>query len=937
MAVADLAGFDDAVEGAAFAFSLTLTLTFAFAFSLTLTFAFSLSLALAFSLAFALAFAFSFAFSFARLHADLVVAAGAHAGAVVGGGTADGQGLRAGADGQAHPRARAKVRADPCLSWPRWRCCRVDHVSAPEFNDWDLTALSPLPAWVLGAAAGVLLLALAMSWQSSRGGPLRLRVALLLLRASLLGLVFVALLEPGRRLLQTSREPDRVVVAVDTSASMAVGEGQAQRSRVAAAAAKRILEDLKSREPAVAAELWFFDSDVRGAPVDELDAMASGARVSQGKTSLISGPIVRADNADGVSGVGNDGDGGDDVTSAPDAAGLPLGALIIISDGADTGGLGPALSAELRERAGRLGAPRSGDADVRAPIHTVAIGSDAAFKDVAIERVVADEFAFVRNQVKVDVVLRQRGFSGSRVPITLAEDGVVVARTELTLVDNATAGDELRATMTFSPQRAGKRLYTVSVPVLDGEAIAENNRVDFTMKLIRDRIRVLQVAGRPSWDERFVRRLLKENPSVDLISFFILRSPSDISGAPNSELSLIPFPTRELFTEQLSTFDVVIFQDFNYRPYNMGIYLQNVADYVKGGGGFLMMGGDLSFSEGDYAGTPIEGVLPVRLLAGHGHTSTDDFSPTVTDVGRRHPITDVSGTVRDAAAADPFSALPPLQGINKTGGLVPGATALLTHPFENGPDGSPQPVIAVADIDKGRSVAIMTDSTWHWSLPQVGQGAGRSDAHRKLLANTLRWLIRDPELSRVKLNLDADARGVEPGAPVSADVRVQDALYQPLEGAQVKIELIPLDSDARGDGIAPVANATDDDAIVTGKDGSARVVVHPDRTGAWRVKATVSKDGAIIGSDEDVFVVRKASLERLFAEARPEVLGAIAAAAGGRAVGPDDVTGLTVVDHQRTRIQRQKTEPIWNTWVTLAAIAGLAVVEWWWRRRRGFA
>ena len=129
------------------------------------------------------------------------------------------------------------------------------------------------------------------------------------------------------------------------------------------------------------------------------------------------------------------------------------------------------------------------------------------------------------------------------------------------------------------------------VPVDPEERIVQNNRLDFTLKVIRDRLRVLQVSGHPSWDERFLRQLLKENPSVDLISFFILRTPTDQSGAPSSELSLIPFPTRQLFTEELHTFDIVIFQDFDYLPYNMSHYLGNIRDFVKdAGGGFLMIG-----------------------------------------------------------------------------------------------------------------------------------------------------------------------------------------------------------------------------------------------------------------------------------------------------------------------------------------------------------
>ena len=798
--------------------------------------------------------------------------------------------------------------------------------SQQAFNDWDLTILSNLPVQVLAVSALALVVAVALSWQSTRGAPTTTRVSLLLLRIALAVAVFVVLLEPGRRLLATSKDPNRVVVAVDTSASMSVGDGAAQRSRVAARAALDVIADLQTRDMPLVPEVWVFDQGFRVASVAELEAMKAGTVPATGTETRLSLPILRADDAAAATG------------SADAAArGLPLGAVVIISDGADTTGLTEALNTDLRERIAQLGSGGGtpGTSAQQAPVHTVVVGADARFRDVVLERAIADEFAFVRNPVTVEVVIRQRGFGAALLPLTLAEDGVVVARSEVTLGD----GPEQRVTFTFTPQRAGKRLYTVAAPVLDGEAIAENNRLDFTIKLIRDRIRVLQVAGRPSWDERFVRRLLKENPSVDLISFFILRSPSDISGAPNSELSLIPFPTRELFTEQLSTFDVVIFQDFNYRPYNMGIYLQNVADYVKGGGGFLMMGGDLSFSEGDYEGTPLADVLPVRLLPGRGHIDTDDFIPTVTDIGRRHPITDVSGAVASTGATDVFGALPPLQGINRTAGLIEGASALLTHPFHNGPDGQPQPVIAVADVNKGRSVAIMTDTTWHWSLPQVGGGGGRTDAHRKLLANTLRWLIRDPELSRVKLSLDADARGVEPGTPVVAEVRAQDNVYQPEAGATVKVQLIALDGSSGGVGAVavPAVPAVPADAVVTGKDGSARVTLFPNKAGAWRVQATVTKNGQTVGVDDEVFVVRQASLERLFGEARPELMGAIAAAGGGQARDADTVTGLPVVDHGRVRIHRQRTEPIWSTPWALLAIVGLAAVEWWWRRRRGFA
>ena len=113
-------------------------------------------------------------------------------------------------------------------------------------------------------------------------------------------------------------------------------------------------------------------------------------------------------------------------------------------------------------------------------------------------------------------------------------------------------------------------------PVQAGEVVDSNNSKSIVLKVIRDRIRVLQVAGRPSWDERFIRELLKRNPNVDLISFFILRSPTDQHKAPQDELALIPFPVNDLFNSELPTFDVVIYQNFNYRPYRMAHYLINV-------------------------------------------------------------------------------------------------------------------------------------------------------------------------------------------------------------------------------------------------------------------------------------------------------------------------------------------------------------------------
>jgi uncharacterized membrane protein len=757
----------------------------------------------------------------------------------------------------------------------------------PTFNASELASLTGLSGWVLGACALAAAGSLWLSAIGTRGAPTRVRVGLVALRAGFLLGLLVLLLEPGLRLMEKSREANRVVMLVDTSASMANSDEGTTRAQRAARAADQLQDDLAQRDAPFVADLVRFDKTATPLPAESLAALQSGAEAPAGDgTSLLA--ALRAVNA------------GQDAR--------PLGGVVLFSDGADTTGLADELTPAVREEATRLGVP----------VHAVMTGRARAFIDIAIERIIADDFAFVRNKVTIQAVIRHEGFEGQTLPLSLREDGKPLLVRETTL--NADA-ERTTVEFVFEPKSAGKHVYTVVAPVRPKESVAENNRLDFTLKVIRDRIRVLQVAGRPSWDERFVRRLLKENPSVDLISFFILRSPTDVSGAPSRELSLIPFPTRELFTEELHTFDVVIFQDFNYRPYNMGLYLKNVKEFVEeAGGGFVMIGGELSFSEGDYDGTPIADVLPVELLPGHGHTSTESFQPLLTPAGRSHPITDLGEL---ASGDNPFAALPPLEGVNLVAGLAPGAESLLVHPFLNA-GGKEQPVVAVREVGKGRSLAILTDSTWTWSLPHVGAG-GRGDAHRRLFANALRWLIRDPELSRVKIHFERGTVG--PSEDVPFEVRSFDPSYRPQGGAEVQLTLVPLDG---GEAPAPLSGTT-------GSDGAWRGTITPPAPGAYRVVASAKRDGRAIGRAENAFVVRGARAEKLHAEPRPDVLKAITRATGGELVEPNDVTELEFKDQGVEKIHRQKTEPLWHHWLPLLLVVICASGEWYWRRRRGFA
>src|SRR5207248_7873057 len=317
--------------------------------------------------------------------------------------------------------------------------------------------------------------------------------------------------------------------------------------------------------------------------------------------------------------------------AAAGTGGRPLAGLFVASDGAD--------NAELSE-----GVSQTAAAELRklsAPVFALPLGAQA-LKDLAVEKIAVDDFAFVRNQVTVDATLTARGFGSTDVPVVLRREGQVVAQKTVHIGSGQARYD---AKLAFVPDRTGKFAFTVSVPVYEGEALAQNNQKSFVLKVIRDRVRVLLVVGRPSWHVRFLRQLLKRDPNVDLISFFILRTPADDTHSSQDELSLIPFPTQEIFQEQLKTFDLVIFQDFGNRPwYHLSQYLDGIASYVRDGGALAIVGGEQALSASDFATTAIDSVLPVNLTSGGPPVDETPAQVRLTDAGKRHPMTElVSG------------------------------------------------------------------------------------------------------------------------------------------------------------------------------------------------------------------------------------------------------------------------------------------------------
>jgi uncharacterized membrane protein len=565
---------------------------------------------------------------------------------------------------------------------------------------------------------------------------------------------------------------------------------------------------------------------------------------------------------------------------------------------------------------------------IGAPITTVATGGDAP-RDVAVERVAVDEFAFVRNTIDIEATIASRGFEGERVTVALRREGSTITQRSVELREG-----RVTVPLSFAPDATGTFVLTVAAPVLDGEALTQNNTRSFVLRVIRDRVRVLLVAGRPSWDERFLRGHLKQDPNVDLVSFYILRGVTDHAG-PQDELSLIPFPVAEIFGEQLRTFDAVLFVNFAYQPYrslDIERHLPAIRDYVRNGGAFAMLGGEQSFGEGRYAATPLAEILPVEALEGLG-LAVEEFRPRLTSEGRRHPVTNL--VAGDAANGAAWASLPPLPVLNPTRALPAssGSRVLLEAPGVV-IGGRPAPLIAVREVGAGRTLAVATDSSWFWGFLAAEQG-GSTRAYQRFWTNALRWMVRDPDLAPVRV--DPDAREVDLGSPIGVTVTASAPDWSPAAGAPVRVELL-----GEGGGAAARAEGT------IGPDGSAHLRVSaPGAPGAYRVQASVAtRCGPDAPCPADApreqataaVAVRAAGPEDLELAPRPALLRELAEATGGRFVDAGDrLPDLPLAEAEVVEVGRREDRPLWDRAWTLLALSMLVGAEWVLRRRWGHA
>ncbi len=372
------------------------------------------------------------------------------------------------------------------------------------------------------------------------------------------------------------------------------------------------------------------------------------------------------------------------------------------------------------------------------PIHALITGApDEIDRRLVVVR--APSFGIVGKTVEMTVRIEDAAApQGARTQMTLRRDGGDT--------DSMTLPIGIDFTMTLDVEHGGHTVWELGIEPGTRELTLDNNRAVVTVNGVRDRLRVLLVSGEPHAGQRTWRNLLKADPSVDLVHFTILRPPEKQDGTPIEELSLISFPTRELFEVKLREFDLVIFDRYRQRGVLPPAYLRNVVEYVHEGGALLEAGGPAFASPFSLYRTPLGAALPGEPT---GALYERGFRPQVTPLGLRHPVTaGLTGGPRDpveaAAANAPASSAEPHWGRwfrQVEVDALRGRT--LMSGIEN------RPLLILDRVGKGRVAQLNSDHIWLWSRGVEGGGP-----QAELLRRLAHWLMKEPDLEEDDLRAE---------------------------------------------------------------------------------------------------------------------------------------------------------------------------------------
>jgi uncharacterized membrane protein len=733
------------------------------------------------------------------------------------------------------------------------------------FSKGKFVLLGSWPVWVLIVliVASAALLAYVF-WRKRKDlAPslnTRRRAILWALQCAFVALLLLLLWEPALSVSALRPQQNIVAVVVDDSLSMATKDaGRSRRDEAARLLDSGLLTKLQKR---FQVRLYKLGADTkRIQQTSELHASEPATHLGAGLDRL-----------------------------ASESGALPIGAVILLSDGADNSG-GVTLDTLSALRARHL------------PVSTIGFGKDRLEKDVELDRVDLPVRTLASSKIQAQVSIRENGFDGKKAKLSISDGVSVLASRDVVL-----KGDQQNETLEFNAGNAGPKTIYASIEPFQGEENAQNNRLTRVLEVDGGARRILYMEGEPRWDFKFLRRAVEDDPALHIVS--LLRTTQNklyTQGVANVH-ELDGFPTKP---DDLFAFDGLILGSVE-SAYFTDAQQQAIQQFVdRRGGGLLFLGGRASLADGGYGRPPFKELLPVNLPQRKNTFRRDMAEAYLTDAGKQSLICRIEDNPQKSL--DHWKILPYLANYQDAGTPKPGAVVLAQMKA----GGANLPLLITENYGRGRTAVFATGGSWRWQMQQPVEDMSSEMFWRQLL----RWVVSESP-SRVTETTQKTLLSDSGEIRLTADVR--DTAYMPandatvearIEGPEGISEIIPLRPEQRKEGIYS---------------GSWTAP----KQGAYIAEVTARRGAEELGRDVMSFRREDGVAENFHREQNRELLEKLASETGGHYFRARDAGRLVDdIAYSDAGITARETMDLWNMPIVFLLAIALRSAEWLLRRR----
>jgi uncharacterized membrane protein len=737
------------------------------------------------------------------------------------------------------------------------------------FHKGQFVLLTPWPVWAL--VIGILAAAGAMFWHVRRNHGMLTGarpIAIWLLESGLIALILFLLWHPALSVATLRPQQNVVAVLVDDSRSMSIKDASGTREAAAQAALNSGL--LKGLSERFQVRLYKFGKEPeRIQKPEQTTGEAPASRIGETLERVLA-----------------------------ESTSLPLGAIVMLSDGADNaGGIDLATIAAIRRQ--------------RIPIHTIGFGKEHPDKDVEIADAVVPARALPDSKLTAHITLQSWGVSGAKSKLTVKDGAKVLASQDVVFKESGQLQTEA---LVFNCGAAGPKTLEISVDPVGGEENQLNNKITRMVSVETRKPRILYIQGEPAWEYKFIRRAIEDYPDIGIEIPSMERTTENkilrqgIRDASELEDGF-PAKPEELFTYQGLIIGTV------EASYFTPTQQQAIHDFVdRRGGGLLFIGGRASLSDGGWQNSQMSDLVPVRLLDNRG-TFHRDFSKVVlTGPGAQSVLCRLDEN--PANNAKRWETIPAVANYQDVGEPKPGATTMLQVVT---PSKRTQPLLVTENYGRGRTVLFATEGTWRWKM-----WLDHADkTHATFWQQMFRHLVTDTPGqvggSTPKTVLSDDTK-------VSVRVDVRDKLYRPVTNAKVQARFMGPEGTSATVELSPVPL---EEGIYTAEWAA-------EKPGSYVAEIIAGREQEEIGRDMITFRREDGVAENFHTSQNRELLEKLSEQTGGRYYKPDEASKLTnEISYSEAGITTRETRDLWDMPVIFLLALGIRASEWLLRRKWG--